>query len=129
MKYAILDENRNFLEFRDFEILPAHKTGRVLPVIETIPPYDNEYQEIVQNIVVNESNVEVTYQVIQKSNVLDIIRQKRNILLTESDWTQFNDSPLSLEKKQEWAGYRQQLRDLPNNWNNQLPISFPIKPI
>ena len=41
------------------------------------------------------------------------IRVKRNNLLSTSDWTQISDSPLSADKKQEWASYRQNLRDLP----------------
>jgi hypothetical protein len=40
-------------------------------------------------------------------------RQIRNIKLKKCDWTQAADSPLSDEKKAEWATYRQQLRDLP----------------
>lgn len=41
--------------------------------------------------------------------------------LRNTDWTQFNDSPLTDEKKAEWAEYRQKLRDItkqetwPNN--------------
>ena len=36
----------------------------------------------------------------------------RNRKLKNSDWTQSPDSPLSEEKKKEWATYRQALRDL-----------------
>ena len=39
-------------------------------------------------------------------------RLERDILLRDSDWTQFGDSPLSDSKKTEWATYRQALRDL-----------------
>jgi len=40
---------------------------------------------------------------------------KRNRKLKDSDWTQMPDSPLTDSKKTEWATYRQQLRDIPNN--------------
>jgi len=40
------------------------------------------------------------------------LRKLRNALLRESDWTQFNDSPLTTNEKQAWAAYRQELRDL-----------------
>ena len=43
------------------------------------------------------------------------LRRIRNALLRDSDWTQFNDSPMSEEQKQAWVVYRQALRDLPNN--------------
>ena len=45
----------------------------------------------------------------------DIIRQERLSKLYICDWTQLADSPLTQSKKQEWAVYRQQLRDLPQN--------------
>ena len=44
-------------------------------------------------------------------------RETRNELLTASDWTQFNDSPLTDEAKTSWATYRTALRDLPTNEN------------
>jgi hypothetical protein len=43
---------------------------------------------------------------------LSQVREKRNKVLSLSDWTQFNDSPLSDETKRLWAVYRQQLRDI-----------------
>tara|TARA_R100001082_G_C4353706_1_gene155789 strand:- start:788 stop:1006 length:219 start_codon:yes stop_codon:yes gene_type:complete len=43
---------------------------------------------------------------------LRIFRAVRNKKLVDSDWTQSPDSPLSEEKKKEWATYRQALRDL-----------------
>jgi len=46
-------------------------------------------------------------------NHLDEVKNYRNIMLTQSDWTQGNDSPLSSSKKTEWATYRQSLRDIP----------------
>ena len=39
-------------------------------------------------------------------------RGLRNRKLAKCDWTQAPDSPLSDEKKKEWATYRQALRDL-----------------
>lgn len=44
---------------------------------------------------------------------LNTIRQQRNILLKDSDFTQLSDSPLAAEAKTEWATYRQELRDFP----------------
>jgi nitrous oxide reductase accessory protein NosL len=40
------------------------------------------------------------------------IRVYRDALLASSDWTQAADSPLSDDKKAEWATYRQELRDI-----------------
>jgi len=44
-------------------------------------------------------------------------RETRNQLLADSDWTQFNDSPLTDEAKTSWATYRTALRNLPTNEN------------
>jgi hypothetical protein len=69
--------------------------------------------------------------VIRTDNVLEILRNKRNELLRQSDWTQVNDSPLSDSKKKEWATYRQSLRDLPStnqSVNNIADVIFPSMP-
>ena len=42
-----------------------------------------------------------------------LLRLQRDSLLRQSDWTQFNDSPLTDAKKDEWKTYRQALRDIP----------------
>ena len=52
----------------------------------------------------------------------------RNMLLRDSDWTQFNDSPLSDSKKTEWKTYRQNLRDLPATEEDPENPTWPTKP-
>jgi hypothetical protein len=53
------------------------------------------------------------------------IREQRNQLLTDCDWTQLTDSPLNADVKTSWATYRQQLRDVTSQtgfpWNVQWP--------
>lgn len=63
---------------------------------------------------------------------LRIIRDSK---LSESDWSQMPDSPLSEEKKIEWREYRQELRDLPENITDPKPLvlnlddsAWPTKP-
>jgi len=46
-------------------------------------------------------------------NLIDF-RINRNKMLSDSDWTQMVDSPLSDSKKTEWQTYRQALRDMPS---------------
>lgn len=55
------------------------------------------------------------------------VREKRNDLLAASDWTQANDSPLSNDKKIEWATYRTALRDLPSS-SDWPDVTFPEEP-
>ena len=46
------------------------------------------------------------------------IRAMRSYFLKSSDWTQLADNQLSVEKKAEWAVYRQALRDLPETMSS-----------
>ena len=65
---------------------------------------------------------------LEEIKAYSILRSERNTLLYQSDWTQLADAPLTSDKKQEWATYRQALRDLPNtvDINN---IVYPEPPI
>ncbi|MBS0044430.1 phage tail assembly chaperone [Shewanella sp. M16] len=56
------------------------------------------------------------------------IRINRAIKLKDTDWTQMSDAPLSLDKKAEFAAYRQALRDLPQSTDNPDEIVWPMKP-
>ena len=59
------------------------------------------------------------------------VRRNRNLLLTESDWTQVADSPLTDSKKAEWVTYRQTLRDLPSTQSSVTDIdniTWPTEP-
>lgn len=82
--------------------------------------YDRATQKIVDGVITE-----------YVADFFPLIRNKRNKLLDESDWTQMSDSPLSDSKKQEWATYRQELRDLPSLYqsaNNIADVIFPNKP-
>lgn len=59
---------------------------------------------------------------------MQALRSKRGDLLAQTDWTQFNDSPLDNTKKQEWATYRQQLRDLPSTTSDPSNPTWPTRP-
>ena len=50
----------------------------------------------------------------------DLIYAKRLALLEGTDWTQLPDSPLTEEKRTEWATFRQALRDIPEKWPADL---------
>ena len=59
------------------------------------------------------------------------IRTERNRLLSESDWTQGGDSPLTTQKKSDWAKYRTSLRTLPEDQSSKTKysdITWPTKP-
>jgi hypothetical protein len=91
-----------------------------------------EGQGIIEgNYQANEHIVVDGEAVARTDNILEILRLKRDALLTESDWTQVNDSPLSDTKKAEWATYRQELRDLPSSHQSTTnfdDVVFPTQP-
>ena len=53
---------------------------------------------------------------------IDVLREKRNKLLKESDYTALPDFP----QRDKWILYRQALRDFPSIWLPDRP--FPEKP-
>lgn len=63
------------------------------------------------------------------------LRNMRNWRLTECDWTQLPDAPLTQEQKGLWELHRQELRDLPENITDPKPLvldpnhpSWPVPP-
>ena len=53
------------------------------------------------------------------------IRETRNQLLAECDWTQLSDIPQTI--KDLWSTYRQELREITNQ-SNPFNIEWPVKP-
>ncbi len=62
------------------------------------------------------------------SDAIDYLRINRNLLLSDTDWTQIPDAPLSKTKKAQYKAYRKALRDLPSIYgtiNNISEVIFP----
>jgi len=57
---------------------------------------------------------------------LERMRLHRDRLLAASDWTQTTDDPTG--KRDEWATYRQALRDFPSTWTPGPEANFPDPP-
>jgi len=86
--------------------------------------YTSQEYKIVDGIAVAKTDDE---KLIPLSEAWAELRNTRNIELTLSDWTQMPDIPLSDAKKQEWATYRQQLRDMTSTSDPRNPV-WPTKP-
>ena len=71
-----------------------------------------------------EDEVNAKISELEKEEPMRLLRQERNKLIAETDWTQANDIPFSTLKKQEWQIYRQQLRDLPANASPKLDSNY-----
>lgn len=56
------------------------------------------------------------------------LRNKRNFILSTTDWTQLADAPLTGAEKTAWTTYRQQLRDLPTTTTSPKEVIWPTQP-
>ena len=59
------------------------------------------------------------------------LRQRRNTLLSASDWTQLPDTTLTNAQKQAWMQYRTELRNITNGLTTVEQVNsvaFPTKP-
>jgi len=56
------------------------------------------------------------------------ILNKRNKLLTDTDWTQLSDTSLDDSTKAAWATYRQALRDITDQDGYPLSVTWPTQP-
>lgn len=54
--------------------------------------------------------------------------QKRQKLLSSTDWTQLPNGPLTAEKQAAWATYRQALRDVTDQAGYPLNVEWPTQP-
>lgn len=56
------------------------------------------------------------------------VRLQRDEKLSDSDWTQLKDSPLTDEQKAAWVSYRQSLRDITDTFDNPEDVVWPDTP-
>ena len=59
------------------------------------------------------------------------LRQRRNGLLSSSDWTQLPDTTLTTAEKTAWMNYRTELRNITNGLTTVEEVNsvaFPVKP-
>jgi hypothetical protein len=56
------------------------------------------------------------------------VRGQRNGQLRGSDWTQIGDAALGAHTAEEWATYRQSLRDVPQTYSRVSEVVWPTPP-
>ena len=111
MKYCWTDENH-----------------RAVRVIEDSIPLDDQVPRIITDRDPDWAKLpfeDVQLAPIDDYLLLQRVRKKRNLLLQESDWTQLIDAPVDRET---WAGYRQALRDLPQQEGFPGEVVWPVVP-
>lgn len=107
----------------DFSMPPEHGVFEKLEEVAPVKSPDNGvyYQT---RIVVPMNDEEITART---SEEWTRVRLERNFKLTACDWTQLDDTPLTNTKKQEWAAYRQALRDITTQ-DDPFAIVWPQQP-
>ena len=65
---------------------------------------------------------------VQQDVKWDAVRAERDARLAACDWTQLADNALAAPDIAAWAAYRQQLRDIPQDWNDPDLVVWPEKP-
>ena len=104
-------------------------TNSIFTLVQTsIPDAELKSSRLIDGQIVTGAGEEVIDNSLTDEAVITLVREQRDLLLQQSDWTQSNDSPLSAEQKQEWATYRQALRDLPSNTTDFANPVWPTKP-
>jgi len=121
---------RHFLRYDDVSgetlgLYNVEDDGGSVPSPKIELSYDDWQTAIHNRCVVVDGAISVVG--VSDEEIMESVRIKRNFLLKESDWTQFPDSPLTVEKRAEWSLYRQALRDLPENVNINNVV-FPTEP-
>ena len=83
------------------------------------------------------SQVKTKYDELVSLEPYKLLREERNKLIAETDWTQLKDISLDSIREKNWKEYRQALRDLPNGSTPKLDsygdldmtsVSWPDKP-
>jgi hypothetical protein len=59
---------------------------------------------------------------------MSMVRSQRDSLLRSKDWTQVGDAALGDHTAEEWATYRQALRDLPSVYSRVSEVVWPNDP-
>ena len=88
-------------------------------------------QKIVDNVYVDltaEEEAEIAADIEAMDLDLGFVRSQRDGMLVFSDWTQIGDAALGDHTAEEWATYRQSLRDLPSTADRQSLIVWPEDP-
>ena len=88
-------------------------------------------QKVVNGVYIDLTEAEIAQRAADmEAHDLDMnhVRGQRDGQLRGSDWTQLGDAPFTDEQKAEWVTYRQELRDLPANFDRVSEVVWPEAP-
>tara|TARA_Y100000114_G_scaffold33493_1_gene28924 strand:+ start:4003 stop:4380 length:378 start_codon:yes stop_codon:yes gene_type:complete len=99
--------------------------------------YSNIYWDDKTQTKPTEEEVNNKIEELKISEPFRLLREERNKLIAETDWTQLKDIELDIIRERNWKNYRQALRDLPskstpkldsNGFLDMSSVSWPDKP-
>ena len=99
--------------------------------------YSNIYWDDETQTKPTEQEVNNKIEELKISEPFRLLREIRNKLIAETDWTQLKDIELDIIRERNWKNYRQALRDLPAKSNPNLDdfgnldmasVTWPTKP-
>lgn len=79
------------------------------------------------SVINNTYNDEIAAAKLDEANIWKAIRNYRNYLLSQCDWTDTVSAQtrLSTTEKEQWNKYRQELRDIPKSFSSPKDVIFP----
>ena len=118
-------ENLTDAVLLEWDMIAVHQTPKPNDYTKNISEGTPELVDGTYNQTWNQSNASETEINIRIESKWIEIRNLRDQLLLESDWTQLADSPQITNN--DWKSYRQYLRDITSQ-SNPFDISWPTKP-
>jgi hypothetical protein len=128
MKYALINPKGRILRTSEvkFKFTPEGKE-----VVELTDEQAEQVESSNEALFLVEGNL-ITFKAKRWAENPEVVkanlRPERNRLLAESDWTQLNDTTFSEDKIAAWAAYRQDLRDLTDDIDENGEVEFPVAP-
>lgn len=126
MKYLAYKEDTG--KFNGWYDDAVHKTIPTPNIQVTEEEYQSHYTTMVNGKELIVSGGQITFQDIIPVITWDEIRAERNLLLTQSDWTQIPDAELTPDQQNAWKEYRKELRRIPETFQTPDQVVWPSKP-
>jgi hypothetical protein len=97
-----------------------------IQIIDVLNPENNCVRDFTEEELTRHRNIQAEFAAFMAEKPAKDAREKRDLLLKESDWTQLSDVKLS--NISVWNAYRQLLRDIPQQLGFPQSIDWPVKP-
>ena len=95
---------------------------------KTTYTFDQQNKVVIKNTIILDNPPQPTQDqqaefTADRNSFMDALRQQRNLMLTQSDWTQLKDihDQKTSDWQQSWLTYRQALRNLPEVYETTYP--------